>query len=169
MVTLLVLSVAYLIAVTFGAVDKDRRLEGTEVALLVAVLLFASGLVGRLADLTVGKEGQKASFRKLEERQEQQETTLRAIQIALKGIVSRFEMDKLRGLAAAEPFTCFYSPDFLNELKRLDALGFVRPSLPGGLNELKATYGREDLAPDQRPRFDLKACLEITPRGPGLP
>lgn len=165
MLILLVLSIAYLIAVIFGAIDKDRRLESTEFGILVAVLIFSSGLVGRLADITIGKEGLKASFQKLEERQAQQETTIRAIQVALKGIVSRFELDKLRGLAGQNSFFCFYSPDFLAELKRLDALGFIRPLLAGGLNELKATYGREDLSPDQRPRFDLKTCMEVTPEG----
>jgi hypothetical protein len=55
-----------------------------------------------------------------------QQAQIRSLQVALQGIVTRYEFDKLVGLASHEPFMCYYSEDLYQELKRLRAMGLVR-------------------------------------------
>jgi len=80
---------------------------------------------------------------------------LQALQFALRGIVTRYEVDKLVGLEQPEPFLCWYSDDLFNEIGRLRAMGFVQ-NLPG--------MGRKDFK-GKNQQFDLKDFFCITPSG----
>lgn len=102
----------------------------------------------------------------LTERQQQQERELsqhrdaiRSLQVALQGIVTNYEFDKLRGLDAARPFLCHYSDDLYNELKRLRAMGLVRNYEGVGLSTIRSRYK------DRDQQFDLKDFFFITEEG----
>ena len=81
------------------------------------------------------------------------------MQIALQGIVTRHEFDKLVGLSKEEPFLCYYSDDLDNDLKRLRALGLVQNHEGVGLRAIRRDYE------DKNEQFDLKRFFFITEEG----
>jgi hypothetical protein len=102
----------------------------------------------------------------LSARQQQQERQLgeqrdaiRSLQFALQGIVTKYEYDKLRGLVQEAPFTCYYSDDLYNELKRLRAMGLVINHEGVGLSTIRAEFKDRNL------QFDLKRFFSITAQG----
>lgn len=102
----------------------------------------------------------------LSARQERQEATLarqqaeiRSIQVALQGIVSDYEYDKLAGLAADRPFLCYYSDDLFDEMKRLRAMGLAMNHEGVGLAAMQRDYK------DRHVQFDLKRFFFLTERG----
>jgi hypothetical protein len=102
----------------------------------------------------------------LSRRQESQERTLlrhnsaiRALQVALNGIVTRYEFDKLDGLAREGAFLCYYSDDLGNELKRLRAMGLVQNNQGTGFREMRNAHRDTDK------QFDLKRYAHITDAG----
>jgi hypothetical protein len=153
------LLILYITLCLTGVIAKDNRLTTTEIVLIAVALVFSSGLAERLGDITVGKEGVKARFEKIEERQDLQENHVRALRFVLKHALSKFEVDKLRGLAGSTSFMVRSHPELHQELKRLDAGALLRPLLPGGLEEIKTRYG------DEKELFDLKTCVAITEDG----
>jgi len=84
---------------------------------------------------------------------------IRSLQVALHGIVTEYEYDKLTGLTRDEPFLCYYSEDLFNELKRLRAMGLIQHHEGTGLRDIRNTFKDRDR------RFDLKRYFKITPRG----
>jgi hypothetical protein len=102
-------------------------------------------------------------IRSRQDRQEdqlsRQQAEIRSLQFALQGIVTRFELDKLSGLAGEEPFLCYYSDDMLNELKRLRAMGFVQNHEGVGNSAIRTDYK------DRDQKFDLKRFFYITEQG----
>ena len=88
-----------------------------------------------------------------------QQAQIRSLQVALQGIVTSYEFDKLVGLQRAEPFMCYYSEDLYNELKRLRAMGLVRHHEGSGLGLIKRDYKDRDA------RFDLHRYFYITASG----
>jgi hypothetical protein len=84
---------------------------------------------------------------------------IRWMQVALQGIVTQYEFDKLVGLHRPEPFWCDYSDDLFSELKHLRAMGLARHNDGTGLSRMRDMYrGRRD-------RFDLKQFFHITQAG----
>jgi len=90
-------------------------------------------------------------------RQESQEQTLskqqaeiRSLQVALQGIVTQYEFDKLVGLSTDAPFPCYYSDDLYAELKRLRAMSLVHHHDGVGLSIIRKEYK------DSNQQFDLK-------------
>lgn len=101
-------------------------------------------------------------IRRLEDRQENLESKVQllASQISLKGIVTKYELDKLRGLSREGPFRVHYHPRMYDELHHLDAMQFVTPTEGHGLVDLKKKFAkREDM------EFDLKEYVRITKEG----
>jgi len=99
---------------------------------------------------------------------EQQEATIRAIKVALRGIVTKFEIDYLRRLMKAEKWCCRYDPDTYDRLKRLDDMGFVLPTVINGdrrLVRIQELFGDENIPVDQREWFNMKDYVEITEEG----
>lgn len=99
---------------------------------------------------------------------EQQEATIRAIKVALRGIVTKFEIDYLRRLMKAEKWDCRYDPDTYYRLKRLDDMGFVLPTVINGdrrLVRIQEFFGDENIPVEQRKWFNMKDYVEITEDG----
>jgi hypothetical protein len=98
-----------------------------------------------------------------QDRQEKQlaqhQAQIRSLQVALQGIVTQFEFDKLIGLNADGAFLCYYSDDLYAELKRLRAMGLVRNHQDTGLSTIRREYK------DRNHQFDLKRFFYITAAG----
>jgi hypothetical protein len=165
-VALLVAATVYVLAIPLGLVPKDNRFQLEEVALVGILAIVSSSLMDSLADITIGKEGVTARFKEIEHRQEKQEDELsrqqaeiRSLQVALQGIVTQYEMDKLVGLSKPGEFLCYYSDDLYNELKRLRALGLIINHAGTGLTSIRRDYK------DKGERFDLKRFFALTDQG----
>jgi hypothetical protein len=85
---------------------------------------------------------------------------IRTLQIVTKGIITDYEYDKLKNLAADGAFFVRFHWDMYNELKRLDAIRYVRPQAGYGINSIIGHDGT-DVA------FDLKKYIQITEDGRG--
>lgn len=163
---LLIITTIYVLLIPFGFVAKDNRWQTEEIVLVGILLIISSQLLESITDLTIGKEGISAKFNQLEAKQEEQKNQLskqqaeiRSLQIALEGIVTRFELDKLNGLNKEEPFLCYYSEDLYEELKRLRAMGLVQNHEGVGLETIKKEYK------DKSQKLDLKRFFYITYQG----
>ena len=88
-----------------------------------------------------------------------QHDAIRSLQFALQGIVTQYELDKLRGLVAEAPFLCYYSEDLYKEMKRLRAMGLVRNHEGVGLSTIRAEFKNRNR------EFDLKRFFFITSQG----
>lgn len=107
-----------------------------------------------------------------------------AIRVALKGIVTKYEHEYLRRLQNPNPFPSevgdseyhyednkhHYSPDVYPRLKRLDDIGFIRPTATDGHNRrllrIVDDHAKdESLRCEDRPRFKLSDYVEITSTG----
>jgi len=78
--------------------------------------------------------------------------------LVTKGIVTHFECEKLRGLAADGWFSVSFHWGMYEELKRLDAIHYVQPQPGYGINSFKERDG-------SGAEFDLKQYVQITPDG----
>lgn len=81
------------------------------------------------------------------------------MQVSLTGLVTKWELIHLRNLATAGPASVRFGNIMQDELTHLDAMEFIRPTGPGGLNAIRDDYGSglDD--------FDLKNYIEITQEG----
>jgi hypothetical protein len=105
-----------------------------------------------IVDLRSRQQAQKQEL-------DQQQAQIRSLRVALQGIVTTYEHDKLVGLATDTPFLCYYSEDLYQELKRLRAMGLVRHNDGTGLSAIKRDYK------DRNAMFDLRAFFRITDSG----
>jgi CAP12/Pycsar effector protein, TIR domain len=100
-------------------------------------------------------------IRRLEDRQEKLSKLLfLTSQVALKGIVTKFELEKLRGLSGHGPFPVRYHPRMYDELRRLYALQFVAPTEGHEIGDMKSAYARQENL-----EFDLKQFVYLTDDG----
>lgn len=91
------------------------------------------------------------------ERQNDQDTILNAIRIALEAIITKYEVMHLKKLWTESNDLERYGPHFSNEIYRLDAIGFLRPTKTEGLRAMeKYNVGEE---------FHLREYAEITEKG----
>jgi hypothetical protein len=88
-----------------------------------------------------------------------QRAAIRSLQVALQGVVTQYEYDKLVGLNGDQPFMCYYSEDLYNELKRLRAMNLARHHEGTGLQAIRQQFK------DTPGQFDLKRFFYITPEG----
>ena len=86
------------------------------------------------------------------------ESRVRVLQMLIKGSVTDFEYDKLKGLAADGPFHVGFRWDMYNELRRLDALRYVQPQPGYGIDSIIERNGSGN-------EFDLKQYVYITYEG----
>lgn len=163
---LLVLIIVYIVMIPFGVISKDNRWQTEEVIILVILAILSSGLLEYIAEINVGKDGISAKFKQLEAKQEQQnrqlsnqQAEIRSLKVALQGIVTKFELDKLINLNQKGAFLCYYSEDLYDELKRLRAMQFVQNYQGVGLGSIKRDYK------DKSQKFDLKQYFYITEQG----
>lgn len=139
----------------------------TVVAVLVLPLFVYGVVSGRLHELT-GPGGWRATFDEVKRQQELQASDIESIRVALRGLVSKYELQHLQGLATTYPFIVNYGKEFYNELKRLDDFGFLlpHPDLERGLYTLFERFGHEENTPlVNRTRFNLHDYVIITPEG----
>jgi hypothetical protein len=106
-------------------------------------------------------------FKKVDKRQTLQGSEIRALQIALKGILTKHETGPLMGLNGPGKFEMRYEPDLYGYLHRLDGLDFIQPHKNDpGLWGIVEDHKRDlELQYEQRPLFDLKKYVYITDRG----
>jgi hypothetical protein len=112
--------------------------------------------------------GKAAELQKLKNEVKQQESDIQAIRVALRGIVTKFEIDYLRRLAKAKSWDVRYEPDTYYRLKRLDDMGFVLPKVIDGqrrLIRIQERFGDESIPVEKREWFNMKDYAEITPEG----
>jgi hypothetical protein len=133
----------------------DKRLEWPDVVLLLGLLIAVSPLPSKLGGLTLGDKGLTLSF--IAERQREQDNRLDKISFILRNIVTSYDRDKLKGLAGSGPFMCYYSVAFVDELRHLRGLGFIKALQP--LHNISERYKAHS------DKFDLKDFCEITPEG----
>ncbi len=88
-----------------------------------------------------------------------QQAQIRSLQVALQGILTEYEFDKLVGLSKDAPFLCYYSDDMLNELKRLRAMNLIQNFEGTGLTSIRNSYQGKNQ------QFDLKRFFYITEHG----
>jgi hypothetical protein len=156
------LVLAYLVLIPLGVIHNQDRL-GTPEALLATVLLvvflFHAQNSYSIRDLTVGSSGIAASFERIDARQSALESDVRALQVTLTGLVTKFELVHLENLASEGPATVRFSQIMISELEHLDAMQFVRPTHVHGLNAIREEHGSglDD--------FDLRQYVEITGEG----
>ncbi|MFD0469664.1 hypothetical protein ACFQ0B_16135 [Nonomuraea thailandensis] len=128
-ILLTIIYLAYIVAIPLGLIT--RRLEVHEVALAAALLVgvwFAASSYS-ITDLSIGAGGVSARLDRTEAKQRALESELRALQVALSGLVTKYEWDHLRRLAGEGPVPARFRQDgkLQLELERLDAMGFVEP------------------------------------------
>jgi hypothetical protein len=98
------------------------------------------------------------NLRRLEGRQNATESRLRTMQVVMKALITEFEYEKLRGLAAPDQFLVQFHNSMVQELNRLDAIRYLRPKVGFGIESIRERDGSDKT-------FDLKQYVEITHDG----
>ena len=110
-----------------------------------------------MRDLGVSDLKTNRQLNEIKSRQDSAESSIQTLKLLVKGLITDFEYDKLRGLSAGEKFMVKFRNDMMLEIKRLVALGYVAP-----LPKYKVESIRER---DGRGEFDLKQYVRITAEG----
>ena len=146
---------------------------------LIAILIFRRPLLA-LAEKFTGEDLQRVKFwgvelervkvvvDQVEKRQEIQESEIKAIQIALEGVLTKHEIGLLEGLKMPAKFMIRYEPDLYRYLHRLDGLNFIQPNSGYGLITIEERHKDDEklpVPPHERPSFDLKEFVYITDDG----
>jgi predicted nucleotide-binding protein len=114
---------------------------------------------GIIHDLGIAEHRTAAQLAQVTQRQNRMESRIDALQVVVKGIVTKFELEKLQGLLEKGPFLVRYHEDMYFELKRLDAIRYVKPTHSEGLNAVRRLHRGSDAD------FDLKQYVEVTADG----
>ena len=150
----------YVVLVLTGVISPERKLGPSEYGIIIFTLLFVGNFFDKLAEISFGKEGFRLQLDAVHDRQKQIEELLAAIQIALDGLITKYEYKHVQDLYASGPCMRKFGYIFFEEIKRLDAIGFLKPApLSGGFNSIKEHH--ENDAND----FDLRQYMEITEEG----
>jgi hypothetical protein len=111
-----------------------------------------------IRDLGISDSKTSKHLNEIQSRQDVAESSIRSLQLVLKGIITTFEYDKLKGLNAPGAFMVRFHNDMMLEVKRLDALGYVKPQAGYGINSIRERDGRGE-------KFDLKQYIRLTEEG----
>jgi len=154
------LTLAYLFFVLAGRITPATRLGWEEFALVVFVVLLLGNFFDYLAELSFGKEGLHI-IRRIESKQQVQESDLAAVKIALSGLVTKYEYAHLVGLNQPGPYKVQFGNIFFDEIRRLDAIGFIHVAERNGrgFNAIKDDHE------SNRDYFDLKDYMRISNEG----
>ena len=88
-----------------------------------------------------------------------QRAEIRALQVALQGMVTRYEFEKLTGLRQGRPFLVRYSDNMMDELRHLRAMDMIMNSPDKGIRSIEERYrGSQE-------KFDLSEYFHITEHG----
>jgi hypothetical protein len=103
--------------------------------------------------------GRSVQLGKVEARQDILQAQIHVLQIVIKGIVTKFEYEKLEGLARSGPFLVTYrKDDMYEELKRLDSIQYIERQPGYGITSI---HRQADIPGE----FDLKQYVRITDQG----
>ena len=113
-----------------------------------------------LSDRKISREfDQLTSRQDLQDKElSRQKTQIESLQVALQGIVTGYELDKLTGLSQPR-FAVRYSNELIRELRHLREMGFVLNYDGTGLRTMTDRYKN---SPEQ---FDLREHFHITDEG----
>jgi len=109
-------------------------------------------------DLGVSENKTAQQVHDIRSRQQTTESRLRTLQMVMKGLVTEWEYQKLRGLAAEGTFMVRFHNHMIDELHRLDAIRYVQPKPGYGMTSIRERDGSDQ-------PFDLKQYCEITTEG----
>ncbi len=105
-------------------------------------------------------------IRQLESRQDRHEQELsrqraeiRALQVVLAGMVTRFELEKLMELRKERPFLVRYSPDMVTELRHLRVMELIDNHPEKGIRAIEQRYR------GSQAQFDLNEYFYVTEHG----
>jgi len=161
---LVLVVVAYLVAIPLGLVPTENRLSIGELALLAVVLVgcFVALQGYSVKDVSIGQSGITAKLERLSRRQGAVESDVGALRVAVTALVTKYEEQHLQGLAGRRPAMVLFSDKMISELERLDSINYVAPvgGNARGINAIREDHGRDGTG-----NFDLKSYLEITPEG----
>jgi hypothetical protein len=115
-------------------------------------------IIKQIDALGFSKQRTHQEVQRLGDRQSATESRLRTIQVVIKGLITEFEYEKLRGLAAPGTFMAQFHNSMVQELNRLDAIRYVRPVPPYGIESIRERDGTDK-------KFDLKQYIQITEDG----
>jgi hypothetical protein len=106
------------------------------------------------------------NIQRLESRQDQHEDALsrqqaeiQTLQVLVRGMVTKYELEKLKGLTGKPPFQVRYSLDMIGELTHLRAMELIMNRPGTGVSTIEQRYGRS------QERFDLCKHFYITEHG----
>ena len=136
------------------AVSPYRRRDNLSAALSPT----STPIIKAIRALGFSQQRTHQQIRRLEDRQDTTDSRLRTIQIVVKGLVTEFEFEKLRRLAADGPFLVQFHNSMIAELNRLDAIRYVRPKPGYGIESIRERDGTDQ-------NFDLSQYVEITTDG----
>src|SRR5258707_13540941 len=85
----------YLIFLLLGKIPAADKLGPSEYALIAFVALFVADFFDKLAEVSFGKEGLSFRIKAVEERKDQTDNPLKAIQIALTGLMTKYDITHL--------------------------------------------------------------------------
>lgn len=111
-----------------------------------------------IEDLGFSEAKTAKKITQLQARQSHIESNVKALQIIVRGLLSDWEFDKLKGLADSQPFQVWFNDKMLDELYRLRALGYINPKPGHNLSSIRERRGKAE-------QFDLKQYVQITPSG----
>ena len=112
-----------------------------------------------ITDIRTRQNAQEEQMVSQQEQMVSQQAQIRSLQVALSGIVTKYELDKLIGLSGKQPFSCYYSDDLYGELRHLKAMNLIADQENKDLSTLRKQYK------DKNEKFDLKHFLYITEQG----
>lgn len=169
-----ILGALYLVAIPLDKVQN--KFDQTDVVIFTLILLFSSGLIERLQELVVNKDGLTVKVNQLKAEQEKQKADIEAnsglIQrqvlapleqvtangllpeagFLVKNLLNPYEWGHLKKLALGVPFPYKKQYEFEVELRRLRTLGFIQTKPGKTIRGIPA-------------EGDLRDYLEITERG----
>lgn len=122
MIVALVSALVYLAAVTAGAIKPENRLGWVEAVILIAILVFGSGVLSRLARLAFSDKGLEIQMEELQQRVEKD-----VLGFLMRNLLGKAERGHLWGLAADKAFPYTKTPYFEKELRNLRDLGLIAP------------------------------------------
>jgi len=140
--------------VTTAAYEDARNKVG------VSILLGPACDSIRNAIRALGPADRKAlrKIDKIESRQESIESSVTTLQMVIRGLVTEYEYEKLRGLEGDKPFMVRFHARMLDELHRLRAIRYVEDNPGYKISSIKERDGRPE-------EFDLKQYVRISPEG----
>lgn len=114
----------------------------------------------RLAIAALGQSDAKTAQRitHIQARQTDIESTVKTLQIVVRGLLTEYEYQKLQGLARQQPFLVRFHNKMLDELYRLRALGYVTTAPGRTISSVRERDGTGN-------EFDLKEYIQLTAEG----